>query len=281
MEKNNTNPQPYFSDFEALVQRKHNTDDKKRLVKLLPKIKDSFEEYALVDEVPELLSRQKATKTQKQALHSCFSGAKFQEELYTKFLGVTVPPGETRKKILCSYCRTRISGAWDHFLPSSLYPYYSAYPPNLVRACTICNTAKGDRWVEYDRATLHPYVDAVDKVQFLQCQITLSPHVSVNFLVDVPVGVNSHGEYTAEIAKRHFVNYELAELYQGESVRIIGDLVILSRAIKNTSGNPTVLVNEYMLQKNNSLISAGAGINNWERVLYEALLNVNNLANYL
>jgi hypothetical protein len=281
MENYKINPQPYFADFEALVQRKHDTDDRKRLLKLLPKIQNSFDDYALVDEVPELLSRQKAAKTQKQALHSCFSGAKFQEELYSKFLGIYVPPGGTRKKILCSYCRVRFSGAWDHFLPSSLYPYYSAYPPNLVRACTICNTAKGDRWVEHERATLHPYVDAVNNVQFLQCHITLTPHVSVNFSVFAPVGVDSHCEYTAEIAKRHFINYELAELYLGESVRIIGDLAIWKRSIQSTSGNPVVVINQYLLDKKNSLINSGVGINNWERVLYEALLNANVLANYL
>lgn len=282
MEKTNTYPRPYFSDFESLVQRKHDkTGNKKRIQKILSKIKDSFEDYALVDEVPELLARQKATRTQKQALLSCFSGTKFQESLYAQFLGLSIPPGGTRKKIFCSYCRIRISEAWDHFLPSSLYPYYSAYPPNLVRTCTICNTAKGNRWVEHERATLHPYVDALDKVQFLKCQLTLVPNLSVSFSVDAPLGVDSHCEYTCEIAKLHFVNYGLEELYQGEAARIVGDLIILKRSINNTFGNPDIVLKEYILQKKKSLLTIGVGINNWELVLYQTFYEVNNLANYL
>ena len=41
---------------------------------------------------------------------------------------------------ICPYCSQRLIKTLDHYLPKSIYPYFSVTPINLVPACRDCNT---------------------------------------------------------------------------------------------------------------------------------------------
>lgn len=283
MKRINYNTQVYYSDFEALVERKHDSNgDKARLKKILPKIEASFDEFNSKKYCLENVFQHKGVfTTQKAALMSCFSGEKFQRELYSVFLGVDVPDGSTKKRQYCCYCQERFSAAWDHFLPASTYAYFSAYPPNLVRACVECNSAKSNKWVTGTRETLHPYFDDIDGFNFLECTLRLAPQLAARFKIVSPIPSSPYIQHIGKIAELHFKNYGLDDLYGFEAARKIGDLVTFYKSSAGNFINGEKLIKNYIVSKICELVDSGSGINEWELVLYLELFFVDDICNYL
>jgi 5-methylcytosine-specific restriction endonuclease McrA len=74
----------------------------------------------------------------------------------------------------CPYCGIGEADTFDHYLPRSHFPEFSATAANLVPCCNRCNLLKKTHAATVSERILHPALDPLDQRLF-KCSIVESP----------------------------------------------------------------------------------------------------------
>jgi hypothetical protein len=260
----------FFSDFTKMVDRKKKGPEKDCLNLLKPKIKKRYAEYESKCSRPEDVDPNKKpierTKKEVDALESAYvNGSKLQNEWQAKL--------SDGKTIRCPYCQIEKAGEWDHFLPTSKFPDYWVYQPNLVRSCGFCNSQKNDDRVVPKREIIHPYFDPLDAVRFLKCDVTIRQNIAIVFSISPDATHQSYSKYLEDIVRSHFLFFGLADKFAAESSREVNDLGFHLR--QNAEGHslpPSQKdIERYCSGKVKDACNEGKNHNCWEVALWLSL----------
>ncbi|CAO4193994.1 hypothetical protein [Methylorubrum extorquens] len=268
-------PTGNFSDqFDNAIESKRDSDFRQSLQSLEKEIKLRYGEYENFNRHLELVKEITRSLPEFEALASCYTSTlkvsllkDLQSRLDDKF---RIAGYEKPKSIRCPYCQIHIARRWDHFLPSSKYPDFFLYPPNLIYVCEVCNSdIKKNGLVCHPRSTLSPYHDDISAVSLLQCDVQVADEISVSFSIcdDVVDG------YIAQIARRHFDSYRLNDKFIAESGSKLADLMREHSFARSIIGRPmtqpelTELITGHLDQVGTTL----TGPNHWEYSLWTAL----------
>lgn len=154
----------------------------------------------------------------------------------------------------------------DHYLPKANFPVYSVLPGNLVPCCRDCNSEKLNSFsTTKGGQTLHPYFD-LDKYfqeKWVCAKVIPSSPPTIEFYPCPPEEWQVH-ECTRVVA--HFEEYGLAERFGTEAGADVPD-VIIERKTSLSFMTP----DEYSSHLREKSQNLAAPINNWRRVMFDAL----------
>jgi hypothetical protein len=197
-------------------------------------------------------------------LKDCYSNSNELSSLKTKIK-------EKQSDLLrseCQYCNIGEPTTFDHYLPQSDFPEFSALSINLIPCCPTCNTAKSSQWrFNGRRKFINFYYDALPNVSYLTCSIVYIKNVpKAVFTVNAAViPANMRQEITT-----HFTVLKLAERYLGKSNSEITDVrnaIVPAVGLLTRAQIQTQLANEAAGMKTSK------GDNYWRAVLRIALSN--------
>lgn len=181
-------------------------------------------------------------------------------------------------KGICQYCGILKPKTYDHYLPISIYPEFSALAINLVPCCKDCNGKKKSYWKEnQERGIINFYIDKIPNTRFLYGNVIFIlgiPHVEY-YLKNPDNGSNAN---FFNIVLKHYLRLELLELYKEESSDELGEIIRTFKIyIQNTSLESlrtNLLTDALQLQTQ-------FGINYWRAVLRLTLSESDIFLNYL
>lgn len=181
-------------------------------------------------------------------------------------------------KGLCQYCGILKPKTYDHYLPISTYPEFSALAINLIPCCKDCNGKKHNYWKEDgSRGIINFYIDNIPNFQFL--------HGDVVFVDDIP-----HVQYELKnpdnniestfysIVEKHYSRLELRELYKEESTNELSEII---RIFKIYLQNVTLQSLKTNLMVDALQLQSQFGINYWRAILRITLSESDAFLNYL
>jgi 5-methylcytosine-specific restriction endonuclease McrA len=122
----------------------------------------------------------------------------------------------------CQYCNIGEPNTFDHYLPKTEFPEYSALSINLIPCCATCNMEKGEEWLqEGHRRIINFYYDRLPNVIYLNCDIRFRNNDPVAvFTINaaaIPVNIRN-------VIVNHFDDLKLLERYQSRSNSEITDV---------------------------------------------------------
>lgn len=166
----------------------------------------------------------------------------------------------------CQYCNIGEPETFDHYLPKSDFPEFSALSINLIPCCAKCNTKKGEEWLfAGNRKIINYYYDILPDVDYLRCDIVYSANVpQAVFSIDsaqIPVNIRS-------VIVNHFETLLLLDRYKQRSNSEIIDVL---NAITPSLGRLTRVQIQENLQQEAINMKASKGRNYWRAVLRIAL----------
>lgn len=268
----------HHNEFTELINRKHTGELKTRLTNLSCIIRQRYKTYLENKEAVEKTPRARRTNKSISALESCYTNSKKFKTDHTEKVDDKNPKPRPR----CPYCQIGFADTFDHFLPSSRFPDFFVFEPNLIRVCGPCNEKKGDKTVSAPRGTLHPYFDDLNTKSYIKCKLTYEDGVlAANFYIDPDKPLTPLETYIHPIAKRHFDYYDLNNHFRAEAS---GKLTELKREVRTiaqiTAISPTII--QIILQNRISNERAKFGsANSWELALWEELLKSPDTETYL
>lgn len=114
---------------------------------------------------------------------------------------------------LCPYCSLETTAQIDHYLPSSRYPEFALYGPNLLPICPICNQSKGKTVANAagQRMILMPTDDVAIAVCVLKASVVMLPTPHFTFSINPAAPVTAP---ELELVERHFTRLKLAPRYR-------------------------------------------------------------------
>ena len=170
----------------------------------------------------------------------------------------------------CQYCNIGEPNTFDHYLPKSDFPEFSAFSKNLVPCCFVCNNEKGDDWlIAGSPVTVSLYYDHLPAVQYLNCVITYRRHLPVaNYTVNTAVIPAP----MAGIIANHYTELKLLTRYSERSNSIITDVL---EAIQPQAGHLTKLQIQTQLRTEAAAMQVSRGLNYWRAITKLALANSN------
>jgi hypothetical protein len=200
------------------------------------------------------------------------------KKLYNQYLVPKEKPGRSVYEKLkvtangkCPFCGDIGHVATlDHFLPKANFPLYSILPGNLVPCCRDCNSEKLNSYASTKgEQVLHPYFDGNHffDTRWVAAEVIEGDLPVVQFYVAPPAGWSSID--TQRIAA-HFIEYDLAKKFGREAAADIPETVHMRRtALRELSPAD---FSSYLLERSVNLHSP---VNNWRRVMFEALAQSN------
>lgn len=199
-------------------------------------------------------------------LKSCYSKSSELSNLKTKI--------KEKQSVLlrgeCQYCNIGEPTTFDHYLPQTEFPEYSALSINLIPCCSKCNTEKGEEWIEFgNRKIINYYYDALPNVSYLDCAITYRKGIpialfSLNSAI-IPIHLRT-------VISTHFNTLKLLDRYKQKSNSEITD--VLNSIIPLNAHLNRVQLQNNLLQTATAM-KAVKGDNYWRAVLLIALSNSN------
>jgi len=254
-----------FTIFMDLVDRKKNGSIKKSLMEMSLVIKERYTEYLENSSMVENVQEVNRNIIQINALKSCYKNSLiFKHKLLERSDSSHNPTPR------CPYCQIDRSTTWDHFLPSSKYPDFYVFGPNLIHACSFCNEKKGNKFVIPIRKTIHPYFDNLSEISYLNCTVQSDIELTAYYSIKGYSAEENHDPYTREIVKQHFDIYGLARKFRAEASCKIAEF---RREVHFwTQTTPVPLSEEILTKLINSkidvLLDRGEGPNHWELALW-------------
>lgn len=267
-----------FLNFQSLVKRKNPGPARDLLVAMFPVIKGRYEHYSARKLKPETVTPAKRNTAECAALKSCYTNSlKFKRSLTPN-----ADPANPQPLSRCPYCQIGFAETWDHFLPSSKFPDFFVYQPNLVRVCSGCNETKGNRKVSNPRSTVHPYFDDLNTVSYLSCTITKrSSALIAQFSVAPDSTGHAKDPYIEEIARRHFVGYGLETKLRAEASRKITDFKSEMLLLNTFAPLSTAILHRAMASKLRPLLGAYGAANSWEVAFWKGMTTCTDLYDYV
>jgi hypothetical protein len=166
----------------------------------------------------------------------------------------------------CQYCNIGEPNTFDHYLPQTAFPEYSALSINLIPCCATCNTEKGERWLNAGhRRIINFYYDTLPDVVYLNCNINFRNNTPVAiFTIDIAVLPDGF----RDVVLSHFEDLKLLERYQNRSNSEITDVY---NSIIGLAGTLTraQIQNQIVTEANTMMNSKGQ--NYWRAIIRLAL----------
>jgi hypothetical protein len=170
----------------------------------------------------------------------------------------------------CQYCNIGEPNTFDHYLPKSLFPEFSAFSKNLVPCCSFCNTEKGQKWIiTGSKAAISLYFDSLPAVQYLSCTISYRRALPVaNYSLNSALIPG----YMSGVVANHYTELKLLTRYSERSNSIITDVF---EAISPQAGRLTKAQIQAQLINEATAMQGSRGLNYWRAVTKIALANSN------
>jgi hypothetical protein len=170
----------------------------------------------------------------------------------------------------CQYCNIGEPNTFDHYLPQTDFPEFSALSINLIPCCSKCNTAKGEGWLWFgNRKVINYYYDILPNLDYLNCSIIYKGTIpqarfTLNHAI-IPANIR-------EIIVNHFALLKLSDRYKQRSNSEIIDVL---NAIRPYVGQISRLQVQQNLQMEARGMKTNKGTNYWRAILKIALSNSN------
>lgn len=135
----------------------------------------------------------------------------------------TTKDGE-RESSLCPYCQIRDAEDLDHYIPRSLYPFFSMNPINLIPICSKCNKLKSDNWLENgNRQILNYYTDKIFNEQFLFVELVSIDNSTPTFCYKLKK-TPSLSQKEFDLINNHYSILQLIDKYNKKQSDTFNDL---------------------------------------------------------
>jgi 5-methylcytosine-specific restriction endonuclease McrA len=170
----------------------------------------------------------------------------------------------------CQYCNIGEPNTFDHYLPQTDFPEFSALSINLIPCCSKCNTEKGEEWLLLgNRKIINYYYDTLPNIQYLSCTIIYRGVIpqAVFALNSGVIPINLR-----PIIENHFSALKLFERYK---LRSNSEIVDVFNSISPYAGILSRLQIQTQLQGEAANMRRSKGDNYWRAVIRIALANSN------
>lgn len=273
---NNISTDSLIDWYTTIVENKAPSDVKDYLEQITDEIENRFNEYINKFSSIDLISIEDSEYPQNHpGLVSCYKS----EGNTLKLLKKTIKDNQDNDlKGLCQYCGILKPKTYDHYLPISIYPEFSALAINLIPCCKDCNGKKKNYWKENgNRGIINFYIDNIPNSQFL--------FGNVVFVTDIP-----HVQYHLRnpnnninpsfynIVLKHYSRLELFELYKEESTEELSEIIRIFKIYLENASLESLRSN---LMTDALQLQSQFGINYWRAVLRLTLAESDIFLNYL
>lgn len=243
-------------------------DYKKRIGKLESALKLHFDKYdshfskdTLASLVPAIYLQ--AEKEDLWALYSYHSA--IMQKLKAGVTTVDI----NRVLNTCQNCTINDINSFDHVVPQTEFPEYTAHPKNLFPSCTTCNGHKSKIWRNSNkRVFLNLYIDNLPDKQFFFAKVQVNnKDIQCDFEINNSSAIDS-SLYTK--ISYHYEKLKLCERFSSSLDRVI-------TPFKNSIiSNLSVLTIQESIQvalKSATLNRKAFGFNYWKSIIEIELLN--------
>lgn len=257
--------------YKTIKERSRSEDKKQRLENLESYIFDRYSDYLCSVEILESITSSRITEDEdKNALQSCYSRNSkgyLEGEVVANIIGIQ----SIQHKQKCPYCGLDKPRTIDHYLPKSIFPEFSIFPPNLIPCCGYCNSKKNDTWLkDGERNYLNLYYDDIPEgIEFLYTRLiyiddSLVPLIS--FTLENNFGIN---QGLFKLIERHYENLNLLNEYS-ESIE-----EEFSSIIDKIENYPILSIDEHKqsIERDYRTIVRKYGVNFWKASFLKGLLN--------
>ncbi|UOX32949.1 hypothetical protein LXD69_12985 [Flavobacterium sediminilitoris] len=273
---NNISTENLIDWYTNIVNNKDHGDIRDNLLALTDDIKNRFDDYIDKFSSSELITIEDSLYIQNHPnLVSCYKS----EGNTLKLLKKAIKDNQDNDlKGVCQYCGILKPKTYDHYLPISIYPEFSALAINLIPCCKDCNGKKKNYWKEnQERGIINFYIDNIPDSQFLFGNVIFVsgiPHIEYQLLNPNNI-INS---FFFDIAKKHYKRLELLQLFKDTSTDELGEMI---RMFKIYVANPTVEDLSQKLNTDANQLQMQFGLNYWKAVMRLTLSQSEPFLNYL
>ncbi|WP_448723777.1 HNH endonuclease [Pseudomonas farris] len=260
----------------GVIFRSKHTPKKQLLLAAEARIFELCQEYVETLSVMRPPPRQEWDPHTKSALQSCYDGPTARlNDLKDEILESLRVHAEVNLQ-RCAYCMLSEPITWDHYLPKSFYPEFSAYHANLIYTCFGCNHKKHDKFSETELIYSHPYYTIASDTPILHCTISIQDNqLSIDYYC---AGEGAH-EVAGRIAHEHFLRLGLNNRFKGEASSLISGFIGEVRALFQGNISQDSLKN--LLHAKYIESQAHLGINAWDARLWHGLNQCTGFIGYI
>ncbi|MDR5666104.1 hypothetical protein [Burkholderia cenocepacia] len=248
------------------IFRSKHAPNRQLLVNAEAVVFDRCNQYDQALEGMRTLQRREWDEEIKSALQSCYDGS-------------TIPLNELKDGILeelrsqaeinlqrCAYCMLNEPATWDHYLPKTWFPEFSAYHANLVYVCFGCNNRKHDDFNDRDLIYCHPYYTVINDVAILHCVVSV---IDDRLSIDYYCAAEGEHEEAGRIAQQHLTLLGLGARFKSEAASLVGGLIGELRTSFPNGVSEHVLA--VLLRAKYAEAQAHLGVNAWDARLWHGL----------
>lgn len=273
---NNISTENLINWYTAIVENKHLSEIKTNLEEITDDIENRFNEYLNNFSSNQFINILDSEYIENHSgLLSCYKS----EGDTLKLLKKEIKDNQQDDlKGVCQYCGILKPKTFDHYLPISKFPEFSALAINLIPCCKDCNGKKHNYWKEnQERGIINFYIDNIPNSRFL--------FGSIVFIADIPHVEyqlrnpnNTIDNFIYRIIQKHYARLELIDLYKEESSDELGEII---RTFVIYIENPTIDDLKQNLITDAQQLQNQFGLNYWRAVLRISLSESNIFLNYI
>ncbi|HDR9584636.1 TPA: hypothetical protein QDC42_002834 [Burkholderia stabilis] len=237
---------------------------------------DRYDQYDRALGRMRALQRQEWGADIKSALESCYDGRTIPlNELKDNILEELKSQGEVNLQ-RCAYCMLNDPATWDHYLPKTWFPEFSAYHANLIYVCFGCNHKKHDHFDDYNLIYCHPYYTVVNDVAILHCVVSV---IEDRLSIDYYCAAGGEHEAAGRIAQQHLILLGLDARFKSEASSLVSGLIGELRASFPNGVSGNALANILRVKYGEAV--ACLGVNAWDARLWHGLNRCDDFVAYL
>lgn len=262
-------PPAYIDRYKSIVAAKKQSKTKETLEDLAEQVAARYVEYenAFNANMLHTLAEDKNMRKNVTVLQHCFK--KPTKPLREIFKAVVTAQGDSRILQKCPYCGITLPGTYDHYVPETPFPEFSAHALNLVPSCGKCNSKKSANWKDGNRRLfVNYYCDPLPDEQYLHVTLATKPNskaVGARFRLERAASIADNALWN--LIESHFQRLELLDRYSEQVDNEVSEIFDSCVAHLQDGGNDVV----HFLNIVSSSHSAIFGVNHWRVVLWRAL----------
>jgi 5-methylcytosine-specific restriction endonuclease McrA len=254
----------------SIKDRSKSQDKKDILKRWRDYVKERYQEYeAKKQNLESITSSQITIDKHKDAFTSCYSRNSkgyLEGEVVANIIAIQ----SIQHKQKCPYCGMDKPRTIDHYLPKSMFPEFSVFPPNLLPCCGYCNNKKRDDWLEDGkRIYLNLYFDDIpEDKQFLFAHLEYEQNSIVPFVSFSIENRNNIEQGLFNLITSHYENLNLLQEFS-ENVE-----ESLSCILDDIQHNPELSIEEHktnLLRRYKTNVRK-YGINYWESAFLKTII---------